>query len=347
MFLLERKFALHSKRLVTLTCAALLACAASGLTAAASAATLNGAGSTLVAPILAEWATAFDNTTGDTVLYQSVGSGTGIKDITNRLVDFGASDAPLTSSQASACGGCYQIPWALSATGVGFHIGGLTKLHLTGQVIAQIYLGQINRWNDRRIAALNRGTHLPNLKITPVFRSDGSGDTYAFTDFESRVSSSFRNGIGNATTVSWPKGVGAKGNAGMATVLQKTNGAIAYVGVAYLIAHHLAAAALKNAAGNYEYPNLSNIENAAQTVRSVPSNNELHIVNPPASARIAFPISTFTYVIVPGNAPQGAELKKFILYAMGGGQAFAPSLDFAPLPSIVARAGRATLNKIH
>jgi phosphate transport system substrate-binding protein len=334
--------------LVGLSCAALLACAASGLTAAAaSAATLNGAGSTLVAPIEAEWATAFDNTTGDTVTYQSVGSGTGIKDITNRLVDFGASDAPLTSSQASACGGCYQIPWALSATGVGFHVGGLHKLHLTGPVIAQIYLGQINNWNDRRIAALNHGTHLPNLKITPVFRSDGSGDTYAFTDFESRVSGAFRSGIGSATTVSWPKGVGAKGNSGMVTVLQKTNGAIAYVGVAYLIAHQQAAAAIKNAAGNYEYPNLNNIENAARTVTRVPSNNELHIVNPPRSASIAYPISTFTYAIVPGNAPQGAELKKFILYAMGSGQTFGPALDFAPIPSVVARAGRATLNNIH
>ncbi len=340
---------MHSKRLVGLTCAALAACAVSGLTAAAASAavTLNGAGSTLVAPIAAEWATAWDNKTGNTVNYAAVGSGTGIKEITARLVDFGASDAPMTPVQASACGGCFQIPWALSATGVGFHVNGLHKLHLTGSVIAKIYLGQIKNWDNAQIKNLNKGVHLPNLPITPVFRSDGSGDTYAFTDYESHVSSQFKNQIGNATTVSWPHGVGAKGNSGMVAVLESTNGSIAYVAVSYLISHQLPAAAVKNAAGNYEYPNLSNIENAAQTVKHVPSNNALHIVDPSSRARIAYPISTFTYVIVPGNASKASALKQFISYALGAGQGFANALDFARIPSVVLKAGKATLNNIH
>lgn len=337
-----------TKRLASFSCAALLAVAAFGVTAAAaSAASLSGAGSTLVAPIEAEWATAFGNRTGDTVTYQAVGSGTGIKDVSSRLVDFGASDAPLTGAQASGCGGCIQIPWALSATGVGFHINGLRRLHLTGSVIAAIYLGQINKWNDRRITSLNRGVRLPNLKITPFHRHDGSGDTYAFTDYESRVSGAFRSHVGTGTSVGWPTQAAAQGNSGMVTALEGTNGSIAYVAVSYLIAHQLPAVAIKNAAGNYEYPNLNNIENAARTVGSVPSNNELHIVNPPRSASIAYPISTFTYVIVPRRAPQASALKSWISFVLSSGQSFGPGLDFAPIPRVVLNAGRAALGSVH
>lgn len=298
--------------------------------------------------MLAEWATSFQSQTGNTVNFSAVGSGTGTKDISSRLVDFGASDAPLTSSQASGCGGCFQIPWALSATGVGFHISGVGgRLHLTGSVLAQIYLGQITRWNDCRVTALNRGVHLPNLKITPVFRSDGSGDTYAFTNYLNDVNGSWAHRIGYGTSVSFPTGVGGKGNSGVTAILESTNGAIAYVAVSYLIAHQLPAAAIRNAAGRYEYPNLANIENAAQTVHGVPGNNELHIVNPPRSARIAYPISTFTYVIVPANATQGGLLRQFIGFAVGSGQAFGPRLDFAPIPGVVLRAAERTINQIH
>jgi phosphate transport system substrate-binding protein len=340
---------LLTKRFASFSCAALLAGAVFGVTAAAaSAAQLSGAGSTLVAPIEAEWATAWANSTGNPApTYAPVGSGTGIKDVSSRLVDFGASDAPLTGAQASGCGGCVQIPWALSATGVGFHINGLRKLHLTGAVIASIYLGQITHWNDRRITSLNKGVRLPNLRITPFHRHDGSGDTYAFTDYEARVSGSFKHSVGTGTSVGWPTQAAAQGKSGMVTALEGTNGSIAYVAVSYLIAHQLPAVAIKNAAGNYEYPNLNNIENAARTVKHVPSSNELHIVNPPRSASIAYPISTFTYVIVPTSAPQASALKQWILYAMGPGQSFGPGLDFAPIPRVVLNAGKATLGNVH
>jgi phosphate transport system substrate-binding protein len=298
-----------------------------------------------VAPLEAEWAAAFQRNTGTTVNYQAVGSGTGIKDIAGGLVDFGASDAPLSGS-STVCGGCVQLPWALSATGVGFHVGNLRKLRLTGPVIAKIYLGQITKWNDPQIKSLNKGVALPGLPITVFWRSDGSGDSYAFTDYLSRVSSAFRSRVGTGTLPTFPVGSGAKGNSGLVTALQGTNGSIAYVAVSYLIAHSVPAASIRNAAGNWTLPNLRAIQNAARTVHALPPNHELHIVNPPRSAHAAYPISTFTYVIVPSNAPQGAALKQFILYAIGGGQSFGPALDFAPLPGAVAAADTAALGAI-
>jgi phosphate transport system substrate-binding protein len=341
---------LFSKRLVALTCAALIVGAAFAMSAAAaSAAGLQGAGSTLVAPIEAEWATAWANRTGNpTPSYQAVGSGTGLKDIGQSLVDFGASDAPISAS-TTPCPNCFQIPWALSATGVSFNVPGVRALHLTGSVLARIYLGQITTWNDPAIAALNRGTHFPNLRITPLHRLDGSGDSYAFTDYLSSVSGAFRSTVGTGTKPSFPVGPGATGNSGMVTVEEQTTGAIAYIAVSYLIAHQLPAAAIRNAAGKYEVPNLKNISNAASIVKSVPSDRELHIVNPPKKAKIAYPISTFTYVILQPTDPlgNGAQLKDFIAYALGPGQAFGPRLDFVPLPSNIKRVDEAALQSVH
>jgi phosphate transport system substrate-binding protein len=343
----------YSKRLASLTCAALVAGSLFGLSsAAASAATLSGAGSTLVAPIEAEWAAAWDNSTGNTVTYNPVGSGTGYKDIANGLVDFGASDAPLSAYSTPPCNNCVQIPWALTATGMGYHISGLRlargkNFHLTGRVIAAIYLGQITNWADPRIKSLNPGATIPSTPISVFWRNDASGDTFAFTRYESDVSSTFNSRVGSSTTVSFPVGQGAKGNGGMATALAGTNGGIAYIAVAYLISNHLPAAGVQNKYGRYTVPNLSAIEAAAAVVHSVPSNNQVTIVNPPRSAKSAYPISTFTYVMMPTNAPQGGLLRQFIGYALGGGQAFGPALDFAPLPRDVLNAARATLNRVN
>ncbi len=336
-----------SKRLARLGCLVVIATAASGAVAtAASAAGLSGAGSTLVAPLEGEWATIWDNQTHNTVTYQSVGSGTGLKLIGQGLVDFGASDAPLSSS-TTPCGGCLQMPWALSATGVGFNIPGVTHLHLTGDVLAKIYLGQITNWSDNRIRALNKGTHLPNLRITPFHRFDGSGDTYAFADYLSRVSGAFKNQVGTGVKLSWPTPNSASGNGGMVQAVQGTQGAIAYIAVSYLLANNMPAAAIKNGAGNYEVPNYRNIANAAASAHSVPAGNELHIVNPPRSAKIAYPISTFTYVIVRGSSPQATVLKQFISWCVTSGQAFGPRLDFVPIPARVRNADLNTLNYVH
>ena len=307
--------------------------------------TLNGAGSTLVAPFEAEWAQGFDSKTGNTVNYSAVGSGTGITDISNRIVDFGASDAPLTPSQAASCHGCTQIPWALSATGVGYHVPGVGhKLRLTGPTIANIYLNKIKYWNNPAIKRSNPHLHLPHLKITPIYRSDGSGDTYAFTNYLSKVSKTWDHKVNFATSVDFPTGISGKGNSGVASLLSSTKGGIAYIAVSYLISQNLNAAAVKNAAGKYEYPNLQNIENAAQQVHHMPANNALHIVDPGRKAKIAYPISTFTYAIVPksGNKQVGL-LKSFINYALTTGQKSGASLDFAALPKIVLRKDKKTV----
>ncbi|MGH2907875.1 MAG: phosphate ABC transporter substrate-binding protein PstS, partial [Solirubrobacteraceae bacterium] len=244
---------------------------------------------------------------------------------------------PLTAAQAQQCHNCTQIPWALSATGVGYNVPGVGhKLRLTGSEVAGIYLGSITNWDSRAIKRSNPHTHLPNLRITPIFRSDGSGDTYAFTNYLTDVSGTWKSKVNYATSVQFPKGISAKGNSGVAALLQSTKGGIAYIAVSYLISQKLNAAAVQNAAGNYEYPNLTNIESAASTVKHVPASNALHIVDPARSAKIAYPISTFTYAIVPrtGNK-QASLLKSFIDYAITRGQRSGPSLDFAPLPKLV------------
>jgi phosphate transport system substrate-binding protein len=344
----ERNLTLHGKRLVCLSAAALVASVATGVTASASAASLSGAGSTLVQPLEALWNSGWSSATGNSVSYAGVGSGTGITDITNGLVQFGASDAPLSSTQAAACPHCVQIPWALSATAVGFHLKGITSLHLTGKVLAQIYLGQITKWNNSAIKKLNPGVKLPNRKITPIYRSDGSGDTYAFTNYLSHVSSVWTGKVGPAATaVSFPAGVQGKGNSGVTAILANTNGGIAYIAASYLIQQGgLGAVAIQNAAGKFEYPNLQNISSAANSVTSVPSNNAISIVDPPASAKNAYPISTFTYVIVPNNTANASLLQSFIGYALTTGQAFGAKLDFARIPAAVLTAATKTLNGI-
>ena len=342
--------ALNRRTMLPLALAAVAATGGSAaLASSASAATgtLNGAGSTLVAPLEQEWASAFQTRTGITVNYQAVGSGTGITDVSQRLVDFGASDAPLTPTQAAGCHSCVQIPWALSATGVGYNVPGVgNRLRLNGPTLAKIYLGQITTWNNSAIQKLNPGVRLPNLKITPIYRSDGSGDTYAFTNYLSDVSGTWRSKVNFATSVQFPTGVGQKGNSGVTAALQSTSGGIAYIAVSYLIAHKIPAVAIQNQAGKFEYPNLANIENAAQTVKQVPAGNALHIVDPPKSAKIAYPISTFTYVIAPQGAKQAGLLRQFINYDLTTGQHFGASLDFAPIPKIVLKAAKSAVGGI-
>jgi phosphate transport system substrate-binding protein len=332
-------------KLVSLTTVAFAVGVAVWPARAPAATGLSGAGSSLVAPLVAEWAAAFQAFHGTSVTFYPVGSQAGIKDVSARLIDFGASDAPMTSAQQAACNGCYQIPWALSAIGISYHVNGLRAgLNLSGEVLAQIYLGHISQWNDRRIRALNPRASLPNLKITPIYAT-GSGATYAFTLYLSRTSANWRNSVGYGLSASFPAGVSTNSPSAAAALLQSTNGAIAYLGASYLIADRLPAAAIENSAGRFEYPNLSEIESAAVTVRHVPAGNALTIVDPPSSARTAYPIATFSYVIVPGNASNKADLEQWISYGLGAGQAFGPSLDFAQLPPNIMRASTATLSR--
>jgi len=315
-------------------------------TASASAAGLTGAGSTLVAPLMANWINGFEIKEGIPVKYAAVGSGAGIAQITARTVDFGASDAPMTPEQAAACNSCVQIPWALSATGVGYNVPGVKKLNLTGKLLVGIYFGTITNWNDPKIAKVNPKAKLPNLAITPIYRSDGSGDTYAFTNYLSKISPAWHNEVGYATSVGFKAGVGAKGNSGVTSTVVKTSGAIGYISASYLIAAGIHAAAIQNNAGNYTLPNLTNIEEAASVVKSVPASNAVSIVNPPKKATNAYPISTFTYAIVPHNAPQKQYLQQFINYNITKGQAYGAALDFAPLPKVILNAAKKAVSTL-
>ncbi|HWH12422.1 MAG TPA: phosphate ABC transporter substrate-binding protein PstS [Solirubrobacteraceae bacterium] len=309
--------------------------------------TLVGAGSTLIAPLMTQWQNDFGNRDGITVNYGAVGSGTGIAQISARTVDFGASDAPLSAAQARACNGCVQMPWALTATGIAFNLPGVSYLRVTGPILAAIYTGQIKTWNAPQLVKINPHTKLPALAITPVYRSDGSGDTYAFTNYLSDISSSWRSQVGFGTAVSFPSGVGGKGNAGVKAIVSSTPGAIGYISASYIIAaRNLSAAAVQNAAGAYELPNLKNIANAASEIKSVPANNELHIVDPKAKYKTAYPISTFTYVIVPKVSPNAKNLTKFIEYALTTGAAFGPQLDFPAVPAVVREAAFATAQSL-
>jgi phosphate transport system substrate-binding protein len=308
-------------------------------TAVASAATvLNGAGSTFVSPLVSVWTPALGSAFDYTLQYSPVGSGGGIQAISNRSVDFGASDAPLTPDQFAACNGCEQIPWALAATSIPYNVPGApVHLHLTGDVIAKIYMGTITNWNDPAIAKVNPGAKLPDLKITPVYRTGNSGTTYNFTDYLGSVSPAWKSQIGVGQSVNWPAGTGASGSAGVAGVVANTPGAICYVDTAFALTNHLHFAAIRNAAGKYVYPSIRNVVAAGQTVTKVPANGELHIVNPAKTSPAAYPISTFTYVILPTKTQNAPALRKMVFWALTQGQAskYTARLWFAPIPKPV------------
>lgn len=311
---------------------------------------LVGAGSTLVAPLMSKWQSDYASKFEETVTYGAIGSGGGIDQITNRTVDFGASDAPLTEEQfeeANAQGEVEQIPWALSGTVPAYNVSGApAELKLSGEVLAGIYLGKITSWDDPAIAKLNPGANLPSTKITPVYRSDGSGDTYAFTNYLSTVDPEFKSKIGTSTQVKFPTGVGAEKNDGVSAAISQTDGAIGYVGLAYALQNELSMPLVENSAGEFPEPGVKSVEAAADAVSKIGPNNEISLADLPASAKGAYPISTYTYVIAPIESSKADALKKFITYAIGPGQEFGPDLDFAPLPKQVAAAGKKAIAKI-
>jgi phosphate transport system substrate-binding protein len=311
---------------------------------------LTGAGSTLVAPLMSKWQPEFESNTEIAVTYGAIGSGGGIEQITNRTVDFGASDAPLTEEQfeeANKEGEVEQIPWALSGTVPAYNVKGAPEnLKLNGEVLADIFLGKITSWNDPAIAKLNPGASLPSTKITPVHRSDGSGDTYAFTNYLSTVDPEFKSKVGTSTAVKFPTGVGAEGNDGVSAAIAQTDGAIGYVGLAYALENELSMPLVENAAGEFPEPGVKSVEAAANAIDTIGPENKISLAALPSSAKGAYPISTYTYVIVPLETSKASELKEFIEYAITEGQAFGPELDFAPLPKHVVEADKKALAKI-
>jgi phosphate transport system substrate-binding protein len=310
---------------------------------------LNGAGSTFVSPLVSVWTPALGSAFDYTIQYGAVGSGAGIQAIQSRQVDFGASDAPMTPDQFTACNGCVQIPWALAGTAIPYNVQGNTKpLQLSGDVIAKIYMGEITNWDDPQIAKLNPGQHLPTLPITPVYRTGNSGTTYNFTDFLAATSPEWKSKLGTGQAVAWPTGIGVSGSAGVAGAIQNTPGAIGYVDTAFAVANHLHFAAIQNAANKFIFPSIKNVAAAGATVTSVPSNNELHIVYPPRSNPAAYPIATFTYIILPTSSKNGAALRKMVFWPLTQGQAakYTAKLWFVPIPKPVLVAAEKTLKQV-
>jgi phosphate transport system substrate-binding protein len=310
--------------------------------------TLSGAGSTFVQPLVAQWVSPLGAAYGYEIQYSGIGSGGGVAAVTARSVDFGASDAPLTSDQFNACNGCVQIPWALSATAIIYNLPGVKNLlKMDGPTLAKIFMGQITAWNDPAIQKLNHGVNLPSTKIAIIHRSDNSGTTYNLTDYLSSVSPSWKSQLGKGVAVNWPAGSGQRGSAGVAAAVQQTEGGIGYADVAYSLKNHLKILAMKNSSGKFATPGLKGILAAATSdQKPAAGTNELSIVNPPKKYPLAYPISTFTYVIVPTKSSKAVELRKFLFWAVTKGQTYGPKLLFQPIPKPVLVVAERTIKKI-
>ena len=349
-FVTSRKRPLAVLSVLAVAISTAVAISASGAQARSNAGELKGAGSTFVAPLVGAWQQKYEAAKGVKISYNPIGSGGGIQAISTKTVDFGASDAPMTPDQFNSCGGCVQIPWALSATSIMYNLPGVkNNLHLTGPIIADIYLGKVTNWNSARIKAINPGVSLPDKEITPVYRSDGSGTTFNFASYLNTVSKQWKSQVGTGTTLNWPKGVGARGSSGVSGVVSRTEGAIGYVDIAYALKNHLKFAAVQNRSKQWARPGLVGIKAASLADRKFSSTNALSIVNPPPGKKFrkAYPICTYTYVIVRTQSTQASLLKPFVSWALTSGQADGPKLIFQPIPTYVRAKGLATLKKVH
>jgi phosphate transport system substrate-binding protein len=302
---------------------------------------------------VSKWIPAVDQAYGIKVTYSPTGSSAGIAQVSARTVNFGASDAPMTPDQTAGCKGCVTIPWAIGAVSIPYNLPGLNgRLRLNGPVLANIYLGNITTWNAAAIKKLNPNLNLPSTPIKPVYRSDGSGTTYAFTNYLNKVSPQFKSKIGFGTTVNFPTGTGARGSSGVTGVVKSTEGALTYVDAAYSLTNHLQFALLQNRAGGWATPGIRGIQAAMSTLPKLPkrvtSLSQLDISNPPVSAgKRAYPIALFTYVIVPtSSGDKAADLRKFIYWAMTQGQKYGPPLWFVPLTRSVQLFSAREIQKI-
>ncbi len=304
------------KRMSLVALAVVVLAAWTGLAAASSQKTsLTGAGSTFVAPLVSQWISHYS---AASINYSGVGSGAGIAAISSRQVDFGASDAPMTPDQFAGCHGCVQIPWAFSATSIPYNVSGVGYgLKLTGPILANIYLGHIKKWNDKRIEALNKGVKLPDENIVPIYRSDASGTSFNFSDYLSHVSKEWKSKIGKGTQPAFPSGVGARGSSGVAAKLGSTQGGITYVDIAYAYKNHYKIAKIQNRAGKFVLPTIKSLRAATASVKRVTrKDNAISVVDPPKSQSKAYPICTFTWVILPLQSSKAADLKKFVDWAI-------------------------------
>lgn len=319
----------------------------------AAAIDLTGAGATFPYPLYSRWFSEYALKTGVRINYQSIGSGGGIRQLRDGIVDFGASEAPLTDAELSGIprGRVVQVPTVVGAVVVVYHLPGVTaQLHLTADVVADIYLGRIRKWNDAAIAALNRGVALPASDILPIYRADGSGTTYVFTDWLTRVSERWASGPGHGKEVRWPVGLGARGNEGVAGQVKATPSAIGFVELAYASQNRLPAAALRNRAGFFVSPSVAALASAARGVENrlpAPGDFRVSLVDTPVAD--AYPVASFSWLLffaAPADPARGRTLRDFVRWSLRTGQGAASPLDYAPLPAPLADRVLATVDAI-
>ncbi len=322
----------------------LVVLALGGIVLAQNALLINGAGATFPYPIYSKWFDEYHKANGNIQInYQSVGSGAGIKQATDGTVDFGASDGPMSDEQIKAYtdkhgSGILHFPTVLGAVVPTYNIPGVNaSLNFTPEALAGIFLGRITKWNDPAIAGANKGVNLPANDIVVVHRSDGSGTTYVFTDYLSKVSDDWKTKVSKGTSVNWPVGLGGKGNEGVTGLVKQTPNAIGYVELIYAAKNNIAFGAVKNAAGAFVKADLAGVsEAAAGAVKSMPDDFRVSITNAPGKK--AYPISTFTWLLIPAkfsDASKRDAMKGFVKWAITDGQKFTEELEYAKLPKEV------------
>jgi phosphate transport system substrate-binding protein len=318
--------------------------------AAAAQTTLNGAGATFPNPIYQKWFSEYQKAhPGVQINYQSIGSGGGIRQLTAGTVDFGASDGPMTDQQlADAKQKIYHLPTVLGAVVPAYNVPGVSgEIKFSGPVLADIFLGKIANWNDKAIAKLNPGASFPDRPIVIVHRSDGSGTSYIFTDYLSKVSSDWATGPGKGTSVKWPVGLGAKGNEGVAGMIRQMQGALGYVELIYALQNNIAFGSVQNASGNFVKASLASTTAAAASMKSMPADFRVSITNAPG--KDAYPIASFTWLLVPAQWKDQGKSKQFtdfLTWMLDDGQGMVEQLNYAPLPKEVAEKERAVIKQI-
>jgi phosphate transport system substrate-binding protein len=316
--------------------AGVLALAAVG----ASAQNINGAGATFPNPIYSKWFSEYSQQhPGVKINYQPIGSGGGIRQVSEGIVDFGATDGPMSDEQInSAKIKTMHIPTVLGAVVPVYNLPGVSKdLNFSGDVIADIYLGKITKWNDARIAKDNPGVSLPDHSILPVYRSDGSGTTYIFTDYLSKISPDWSSKVGKNTSVKWPTGIGQKGNEGVAGMVRQSPFSFGYVELIYAVQNKMAYGAVRNASGKFLKATTDGVTAAAAAAaKTMPADYRVSITNAPGAA--SYPISSFTWLLIPTHSTDPAKAKAladFLRWMLDHGEAEAAALSYAPLPKPV------------
>jgi phosphate transport system substrate-binding protein len=320
-------------------------------TIGASAQNINGAGATFPYPIYSKWFSEYSQANPNVKInYQAIGSGGGIRQVSEGTVDFGASDGPMNDDQIkSAKVKTIHIPTVLGAVVPIYNIPGVNKdLNFTGDVIADIYLGKITKWNDPRIVKDNPGVNLPANPILPVYRSDGSGTTYIFTDYLSKVSSDWASKVGKNTSVKWPTGIGQKGSEGVAGMVRQSPNSFGYVELIYAVQNKMAYGSVKNAAGKFLKASTDGVTAAAAaSAKAMPADFRVSITNAPGAT--SYPISSFTWLLIPtqsADPAKGKALVGFLGWMLDHGQSEATTLTYAPLPKPVQDMVRKTITQI-